>query len=769
MREKKLVAKKAIKFVQKRDGRLVDFNIERIINAVSKSLNSSKESENIEKDAEFVAKNVLVELNKASKMARDFVPTVEGIQDIVERELMLKGFAATAKHYILFRDEKARRRKIDGEIPEHVRQLVNKSKSYFKNDLGEFTYFRTYSRWIEEEGRRETWIETVSRYVEFMRENLGDKLSNDEYREVKEAILNQEVMPSMRLLWAAGSAARKSHVTAFNCSYIAPTSFQDLAEIVYISCCGTGVGFSVEAENVEQFPRVKQYIKRNKIDTYVIEDSKEGWANALAHGLAVWYDGGDVNFDYSQIRPSGAKLKTMGGRASGPDPLRRLLTFTKGIIHQRQGRRLTRLDMHDICCMIGDIVVSGGVRRSALISLSDLDDIEIRNAKAGYFYNTHPHRSMANNSAVYTQRPSDTDLMEEWLALAKSGSGERGIFNRGGLVHQMPKRRVKLWEELGYIVNDKVIVQVGTNPCGEITLLSKEFCNLSEAVCRKDDNLESLLRKIRVATIIGTYQATLTNFAYLSPQWKENCDRERLLGVSLTGVWDCDAARDPEILRALSKKAVSTNAEYAKRFGIAQSMSVTCVKPSGTVSTTVDSASGMHPRHAKYYIRRVRISATDPLFHMLKDQGIPYTPENGYTYENATSFVLEFPVKSPESAVFRDDISAEDQLKHWFTTKQYYTEHNPSVTISVDNTKEWITVLEWIKNHWDYVGGLSFLPRDDTVYQQAPYEEIDEKRYKELAEKLKHIDYSKIVTYEKDDTTQGAKELACVSGVCEIS
>lgn len=765
----KLVSKKGtFKQVAKRDGRLADFNIDRIINAVSKSFSSSKESENIEKDAEFVAKNVVMQLSKAAKLAKDFVPSVEGIQDIVEGELMHGGFVSTAKHYILYRDDKAKRRKLEGEVPEHVRKLVKKSKSYFKNDLGEFTYFRSYSRWIPEENRRETWIETVNRYMDFMREKIGDRLSQKEYAEIKEAILHQDVMPSMRLIWSSGEAARKSNVTAFNCSFTAPTAFQDLSEIVYISCCGTGVGFSVEAENVEQFPRIKQFVQRKKLETYTIDDSKEGWADSLAYGMNMWYEGADVNFDYSAIRPAGAKLKTMGGRASGPDPLKRLLTFTRGIVLRRQRRRLTRLDLHDVSTMIGDIVVSGGVRRSALISLSDLDDVEMREAKSGYFFKTHPHRSMANNSAVYLGEPNDLDLMEEWLALAKSGSGERGIFNRGGLVKQMPPRRIKMWEDLGWIIDGQVVIQVGTNPCGEITLPPYSFCNLTESVCRKDDNLETLKRKTRIATILGTYQSMLTDFPYLNPKWKENCDRERLLGVSLTGVWDCDAARDPDVLRQLKAEAIAVNIEYAKRFGIPESVSITCVKPSGTVSTTVDTASGMHPRHSKFYIRRVRISASDPLFMMLKDQGLPCSPENGQTFDTATTFVIEFPVKAPEGSITRDDIRAADQLSHWKITKENYTEHNPSVTVSIENKDEWISTLFWVKKNWPIVGGLSFLPRDEIVYDQAPYEAIDEERYNQLMERFKNIDYSKIVTYEKDDTTQGSKELACTAGNCEI-
>jgi ribonucleoside-diphosphate reductase alpha chain len=437
----------------------------------------------------------------------------------------------------------------------------------------------------------------------------------------------------------------------------------------------------------------------------------------------------------------------------------------------RQGKRLRNIDVHDIICMIGDCVVSGGVRRSAMISLSDLDDMEIRDSKKGAFYVNEPQRMLANNSAVYSNKPSNLEFMEEWMALMKSGSGERGIFNRGSLAKTLPDRRIKLLKQSqGFFdPSGKVITgQLGTNPCGEIILQSKQFCNLSEVVARAEDDVKSLLRKIRLATILGTYQATLTNFPYLSKEWKENCDKERLLGVSITGQWDCKAARNPETLVKLREEAVRINEAYSKKFGITPSTCITCVKPSGTLSQTVDCSSGMHPRHAPYYIRRIRISATDSLFKMLRDQGVPYHPEVGQSKENATTYVLEFPVKAPAGSLYKNDMTAIDQLEHWKTVKINYTEHNPSVTVSVGDD-EWIEVANWVYKNWDIVGGLSFLPRDNHVYQLAPYEEIDEKRYKELSERLKHIDYSKIMTYEKTDELDIKKELACVGNVCEIA
>ena len=436
----------------------------------------------------------------------------------------------------------------------------------------------------------------------------------------------------------------------------------------------------------------------------------------------------------------------------------------------RQGKRLRNIDVHDIICMIGECVVAGGVRRSALISLSDLDDNDIRDAKKGAFYNTEPQRMLSNNSAVYLQKPTAAEFMDEWIALMKSGTGERGIFNRGSLAKTLPERRIKVLKETeGYFdaSGNTIIGSIGTNPCGEIILQSKQFCNLTNVVARANDTKESLLRKIRVATIIGTYQSSLTNFPYLSKGWKEHCEKERLLGIGLAGQWDNDIVRKPEILELLKKETIKVNKIYAKRFGVNESTAITCVKPDGNSSQTFDFSSGMHPRYSKYYIRRIRIAATDSLFKMLKDQGVPYFPEVGQTQENATTYVLEFPVKAPAGSVFKEDLTAIQQLEHWKVVKTKYTEHNPSVTISIGEN-EWIVVANWIYENWDIVGGLSFLPRENHVYQLAPYEKIDEKKYLELSKKLAHIDYSKIMIYEKKDETEAKRELACVSGVCEI-
>lgn len=754
-----------VKTIRKRDGSIVPFNEEKIVNAVWKAMKASGEGSEAAagKVARALTKTLTANLKRLGK---DYVPMVEEIQDLVEKELILQQFPVTAKGYILYRQRRSEVRQERGEVPEKVRQLTAESRKYFHNSLAEFVYFRSYSRWIPEEGRRETWVETVDRYFSFMRENLGNKLKESEYAELREMVLKMEVMPSMRLMWGAGKAARESNAVAYNCSYIAPTKPRDLGEIMFLSMSGCGVGFSVETITSQMFPIIKRQTGKTK-PTHVVDDSKYGWADAFVLGLETWFNGEDIDFDYSQVRPNGARLKTMGGRASGPGPLKELMAFSKAKILARQGRRLTNLDLHDIICKIGEVVVAGGVRRTALISLSDLDDTDMRHAKDGQFYLNEPQRSMANNSAVYAEKPTATQFMDEWLALAKSGSGERGIFNRGSLPIQMPPRRVKQWEESGYIENGVVVGVPGTNPCGEIVLKSKQFCNLTEVVARAGDNKETLLRKARLAAVLGTYQSTLTNFRYLSNEWKKNCEDERLLGVSITGQWDSKAVRDPEMMKLMRDEAIKANKEYAKRFGINASTSVTCVKPSGTVSQLVDASSGMHPRHAKYYIRRIRISANDSLFKLMKDQGVPFHPEVGQTEENAHTYVLEFPVKAPAGSTFRDDLSAIQQLEYWRQVKENFTEHNPSITISVGDD-EWIEAGNWVYKNWDITGGLSFLPREKHVYKLAPYEEIDEKTYHELAESMVEVDFSKIVTYEFDDETAGSKEYACVGGVCEI-
>lgn len=485
-KEEVLVEKKPsknifIKSVIKRDGVAVPFDLDKIVNAINKAMLASGEGSM--KEAEMVANRVTMEIVKITKKYKNFIPTVEGLQDTVEQELMLSDFVKTSKNYILYREERARLRSHSVIVPDHVKKLAKESKKYFRNPLSEFVYYRSYAKWIEEEGRRETWVETIDRYMNFMKSKIGNDLKESEYKEIREAILKQEAMPSMRLLQFAGPAAEKTNVCAYNCSFVAPSRFEDFGEIIYISMCGTGVGFSVESKNIQSLPQIKNQTGK-KLPTYVVPDSKEGWADAFTFGMKTWFNGDDVDFDFSLLRPAGARLKIMGGKSSGPKPLIDLLGFTRERIIRRQGRHLRNIDAHDIICKIGECVVSGGVRRSALISLSDLDDSDMRDSKNGQFWLNEGQRMLANNSAVYNTKPTETEFLKEWIALMESGSGERGIFNRESLYKTLPKRRIE--KSANYIG------EMGTNPCGEIILRSRQFCNLSEVVARAEDTEASL-------------------------------------------------------------------------------------------------------------------------------------------------------------------------------------------------------------------------------------------------------------------------------------
>ena len=756
-----------VKNVRNREGEIVPFNLYKIVDAVTKAFIAT--GEGAEKEAENVAKKVfhkLIQLKNESNKKK-FTPTVELIQDLVETELMDLGFHQTAKSYILYRSKRAELRKEVGIIPPENKKVFDQSSSYFVSSYEEFIFYRTYSKWQDSLGRRETWIETTDRFMVYMKENLGKKFSEKDFAEIREAILKQEICPSMRLLWSAGEACKKSNVWAYNCSFVAPSAWQDLGEIMYILMCGAGLGFSVESETVQKFPQIRRQTGK-KLATHVVEDSKEGWADAFVLACKTWADGYDINFDFSKIRPAGSRLKIAGGRASGPQPLIDLINFTKVKILGRQAKRLTNIDLHDIICQIGLIVVAGGVRRSALISLSDIDDESMRKSKQGQFWVENGQRSMANNSAVYSQKPSASEFLNEWIELIKSGTGERGIFNRGGLMTQLPKRRIDNWKKAGIIDDQNVIVGLpGSNPCGEITLRSKQFCNLTSIVVRPKDSVEDLKRKVRLSTILGTYQATLTSFGYLSKEWKENCEAEALLGVSITGYYDNKTIRDAKVLNELREEAIKTNKEYAKKFGINASTCITTIKPHGNSGQLLYVGSGMHPWYGKYFIRRVRIATNDPLFELIKDQGVPSKAEIGYSTANSSVAVLEFPIKAPEGAITRNEVSAIDLLEEWKKLKMNYIEHNPSVTIYV-GSDEWIKVANFVYENWDIVGGLSFLPRSEHVYQLAPYEEISKEEYEKRMKEIKHIDFSKLMYYEQEDNTNGAKEYACVSGVCSI-
>lgn len=977
--------------VIKRDGTTAPFDPIRIYNAIYKSFMCSHESSTPEDSTQEITNQVI------SKLRSDGSIHLEKIQDTIEQELMNK-FHYTAKKYILYREERAKiRAKNSKEGATNLKQLTNQCANYFNHEvLRQLVYYRTYSRWCQEKGRREIWIETVERYINFMRENLGNKITEDEYNQIYQAILWQQVMPSMRLLQFAGVPSRRCNVCAYNCSFIAITQLKDFSEIMYILTSGTGVGFSVESNNINQLPVIVNSKEPPIINQLIVQDSKEGWADAFYFCLDKWYSGEDVMVDYSNIRPAGTRLKTMGGYASGPQPLKNLIEFSRNIILSHQGKQLRPIHVHDIICKIGEIVVAGGVRRSALISLFDSDDVEMRDCKSGQFWLSNPQRMMANNSIVYNDKPTQTQFLENWLALMKGQSGEPGIFSRCGFNQCFPKRRQQLlsshdlkkigtnpcvsgdtwiltiegprqvsklidkcmdlivngqivkmyshgffwtgrkrlyqlrtrrgynvkltrehpvlikrdqtiewihvknvkigdiillskhninnnWEglsscheninidelskyenyssdfwkkciqliidpkcshqsvtdsyvtgnyntesimtlqrslsRLGIISNAKIYRKVlcrleipknslkgqlqdddyedviesitrgsiedvydvsvqGEEFCGngirlhncsEILLQSKQFCNLCSVICRSDDDEQSLQQKVTIATILGTYQSTLTNFNYLSDTWTQHQLQERLLGVSLNGLFDCPIIANPSTLSKLKQTCISVNQKYAERFGINPSTAITCVKPEGSCSQLVNCASGLHPRFSPYYIRRIRISSRDPLFMMLRDQGVPYHPEVGQTLPNANTMVLEFPVKSPDTSIIAKNLTAIDQLQFWLMLKQHYTEHNPSFTCYVGED-EWLPVANWIYQHWDYVGGLSFLPRGDGhIYQLAPYSEITQQEYEKLiAQFPKNIDYSKLPYYENEDNTNVCKELACVSGACNI-
>ena len=629
-------------------------------------------------------------------------------------------------------------------------------------DYQNFIALSRYARWKEDEQRRETWSETVCRYFDYMDQHLADKcdykLSDELRAELEEAVLNISVMPSMRALMTSGPALDRCHVGGYNCSYVPVDSPRAFDETMYILMCGTGVGFSVERHNIEKLPIVAEDFY--KTDTVIkVGDSRPGWAKSLKELIAMLYAGQIPAWDVSEVRPAGARLKTFGGRASGPQPLVELFNFCVEKFKGAAGRRLYPIEFHDIMCKIGEVVVVGGVRRSALISLSNLDDDLMAHAKSGKWYEYEGQRALANNSVAYEVKPEMGTFMREWLSLYDSKSGERGIFNRQSAVKQAAKNGRRDTEH-----------DFGCNPCSEIILRPYQFCNLSEVVIRENDTMDTLKEKVRLATILGTFQATLTNFKYLRKVWKDNTEEERLLGVSLTGIMDnamtsTTGEKLPVLLGILKDEAVRTNEAMAKQLSIPQSTAVTCVKPSGTVSQLTDAASGIHARHNPYYIRTVRGDNKDPLTQFLISQGIPAEPD---VMKPDSTTVFSFPMKSPLGAITRTQMNAIEQLELWLTYQRYWCEHKPSVTISVKE-HEWMQVGAWVYEHFDEVSGISFLPFSEHTYQQAPYQDIDKDDYKKFLTKMpKNVDWSKLSDFEKEDTTSGGRELACTAGVCEI-
>ena len=617
-----------------------------------------------------------------------------------------------------------------------------------------FIALSRYARWTGD--KREAWSETVDRYVD----NIVKPVAGDDsyINDIRDAIMSLEVMPSMRSMMTAGKAAERDNTCMYNCSYVAVDKPKRFDEAMFILLCGTGVGFSVERQYVQKLPEVPERLFKSET-TIVVKDSKEGWAKAFRQLLALLWSGEIPQWDVSKVRPAGARLKTFGGRASGPAPLVDLFNFTVDKFLNATGRKLTSIECHDIMCKIGEIVVVGGVRRSAMISLSNLSDDKMRYAKSGQWYLDYGHRALANNSVAYTDKPDAETFMREWTALIESKSGERGIFNRQASQKQAAKNGRRNPES-----------DFGTNPCSEIILKNAQFCNLTECVIRATDNIEDIERKVKYATILGTIQSTYTKFPYLSKDWADNTEEERLLGVSLTGIMDNPLMTSAnaglaKTLEHLRNVAITTNAEWSERLGIPQSAAITCVKPSGTVSQLVDSASGIHARHSPYYIRTVRGDNKDPLTKFLIDQGVPNEPD---VMKPDNTTVFSFPQKAPAGAVTRNDMSAIEQLEMWLTYQRHWCEHKPSITVSVRDS-EWVSVGAFVYEHFDEMSGVSFLPHSDHTYQQAPYQDCDKSDYETLFSLMPtEIDWSKLSDYEKEDNTAGMQTMACTGDVCEI-
>jgi len=625
----------------------------------------------------------------------------------------------------------------------------------------EFIHLSRYSRWLEDNKRRESWEETVNRYFNFFDEHFaekGIKINKAVREELREAVLNLEVMPSMRSLMTAGEALKRDNTAGYNCSYIAVNKVRAFDEILYILMCGTGVGFSVERQYVEKLPTIAEEFT-NSDTLIVVKDSKEGWAKSFRELVSLLIGGQIPRWDLSHIRPAGSRLKTFGGRASGPQPLEDLFRFTVSTFKKAAGRKLTSIECHDIICKVAEIVVVGGVRRSALISLSNLTDERMRDAKVGQWWLDNPQRALANNSVAYKEKPEIGTFMEEWLSLYKSKSGERGIFNRQAAqktVSKLGERRDATYE-------------FGTNPCSEIILRDKEFCNLSEVIVRPDDTADTLKRKVRLAAILGTWQASLTHFPYLSSDWRKNCEEEALLGVSLTGILDNKMMRTQgteldSLLSCLRETAVDANKEWAKRMGINPAAAITCVKPSGTVSQLTDSASGIHARHSEYYIRTVRADRKDPLCQFMIEQGFPAEP---CVMRPDHTMVFSFPMKAVGS-VTRNDMTAIEHLELWLTYQRHWCEHKPSITVTV-REGEWMEVGAWVYAHFDEISGISFLPHSDHTYQQAPYQDCTAEQYEAALKTIpQNVDWAGLIKFEKEDSTKGTQTYACSGDKCEV-
>jgi ribonucleoside-diphosphate reductase alpha chain len=757
--------------VVRRDGSVAKHERQKLISALTRCLQASADAKEqttvkalakqemsalVDKLVSYIEAAVVKVVLEQAKLQQINVQTLSSIcvQSLMDPQFKLY---EAAIRYLRYTDEKNRNRK--NELTAELVDAFEVNAKYFTHPIQRFQALDKFARFIPEKGRRENWEETVARTVDFFKEHCqesGYAVPDDTWGLLGASLLNLKAGPSMRCVQMAGPALKRCHVGVYNCAFQFLQSPRDMAEELYVLMQGTGVGFSVEAEfAVEKFPRVKRQKKnQSPLTVHVIDDTTEGWCSAYELGLNTWFNGDDIEFDFSQIRKEGTPLKTKGGKASGPGPLKDLLEFARKRILARQGRHLSSLDLHDINCYAHRIVKMGGVRRASGISLSDLHDKEMRDCKQGEFWSTNEQRNQANNSAVYSEKPTDIEWMEEWLSLARSGSGERGIFNRGALRSQFPKRR-KYGSHL-----------FGTNPCGEIILRHKQFCNLTIAIVRPEDTLDEIKEKVKLATIWGTLQSTMTKFNYIGEEWKKNSEEERLLGVDLLGFLDHSLFQNNAlasvVLEELRALVIETNAEWAAKLGINVSAAATCIKPSGDSSVLFATAAGFKGHHGEYFVRRTRSLASNPVAQMLKEAGVPC-----HTDYDGNGLVLEWPMKAPDGGVLLESQTAISQLEQWKTFKLHWTEHNPSVTIYVRDN-EWLTVGKWVYDNWDIVGGLSFLPYDGGVYSLAPYEEISETEYNTRMASFPQINWAKLVQYETEDMTDLQHQFACTGDKCTI-
>lgn len=741
----------------KRDGQIVPFDVSKIRKALTRCFSSIGMAE---ADRPAVIERVTRGVISTLEMYVDEKPIdIEDVQRLVVRQLYVENLLDAGEHYQNYREDRRRARLDSRPLSDRQVEAVAEDRKHFPTDLQYYQFIGKFSRWNEEAKRRETWHEAVhDRVMPWFQELplVKGKLTNDEWEMLAKAMYDLEASPAMRVVQMAGPSLERCNIGCYNCSYLPIIDLFGFAEMLYILMQGSGVGFSVEYDYVNELPRIKKQKKDAKVHNFVVPDTTEGWCDALFFGMKTWYAGEDVTYDVSQVRKAGTRLKTKGGRASGPDPLVELLAFVRNLILSRQGSFLTDLDVHDICCKIGKIVQVGGVRRASLISLSELHSSLMRHAKGGEWWKTAKQREMSNNSAVYDGRPADiAEFMDEWTALIRSKSGERGIFNRRAALDHLPTRRKRK--------------KFGTNPCAEIILREFGFCNLSIVVARPWDTSESLMRKVICATYFGTMQATATDFRYVRPEWKKNAEEERLLGVDITGHADCPLLRygapgREELLNTLRATVAATNAELAERFGINRSASDTCVKPSGDSSVFFDCGSGISARHSQYQIRTVRESIHTPLAQFLIDQGVPHEVSAG----NSELLVFSFPKKAPEGATLRNDLTALQQLENWLQWKQAWAEHSVSATIYVEE-HEWLDVGAWVYRHFDHITGLAFLPKDNGIYAQAPNQELTRDQYETMVAEFPEIDWAKLCRYEDEDNTESAQTYACVGGSCELT